>query len=157
LERLEEGGEAVGVAETAGALDVGVEDQHGEMESVLETGGFGAPEIATHVNPEHETADLAFVQARAQPVVQSRVGPMKGIDGVIEIVIRESLEWRLPRGRNGTGRRQTTFARFGGVEDHAAAGGFDVVEQGPLRGEQRAADQREGNALTFQSGVCRNR
>jgi hypothetical protein len=65
LERLEEGGEAVGVAEADCAFDVGVEDQHGEMESVLETGGFGAPEVAAHVNPEHETADLAFVQSDA--------------------------------------------------------------------------------------------
>jgi hypothetical protein len=82
---------------------------------------------------------------------------MKRIDRVIEIVIRESLEWRMPGGRNGTGRRQTTFTRFGGVKDHAAASALDVVEQGPLRGEQRAADQSEGNALAFEFHVFRKR
>ncbi len=135
------------------AVSCGFEQQNRQAKRFTQGLRFGTPEITTREMPKHDAAHPTEQQARFQPGVEPRVGPLENVHDVIKITVHEHIQ-QIAAGGQIKWRDYAALAIFGCVQNNATARSFNCCEQISVCQGQRPADERERHLI---SGTDRRR
>jgi hypothetical protein len=77
-----------------------INHENGKTEGLSNACGLGAPEIATHMDDHYNSTHVPRRQPHPKPIVKARIGPVKDINTIVKVMIREDCK-RVPPDHSG--------------------------------------------------------